>query len=399
MFEARHKKSDWTNRIFYIIISLLVTGCNLNKSNQHHFIEENPNVTDLAIDPVKANSIDTKSLIKEVKLIKLEKKNESLIGMVNEVRIALNNIYLLDRLSASVYCFGMDGNFKFKIANQGRGPKEYIDAETFCIDEINKEIVLCERARKRVHRYDAMQGSFKDIIDLGIYVEQITKNKDRFFLVSDEYNKDKLQVYSSTMKKALLGYFPFDAKKNDYTPPQIISNFRGNILYTHPFADIIYQINEGSVKPIYNIDFGPYKIDPTFFKGDLSQIKQKENEFLTRKYASSIHFLLENEQYISFRYPHGKEFRQVFLVKENNNILNINQIKNQETGFILPFPVAAYENYFVSVIYPTDIEVDMNRGVRVLNDEIEQDGLLAELQHLKQDDNAAVLIYQIKMND
>lgn len=391
----RYRKNDWRNHILYVLVSLLIICCNPDKSDQYRSVKKNPDAINLSIDPAKVNSIDAKLLIEDAKLIKLEKNAESLIGMVNEVMVNLNNIYLLDRLSASIYCFGINGDFKFKISKQGRGPNEYIDSETFCIDEMNKEIILYERARKRVHRYDAIKGNLNGIIDLGIYVEQITKGKDKFFLISDEYDKNKLQVYSQNMQKVLDQYFPFDPKKNDFTSPRIISNFDGNILYSQPFDDIIYQINEGFLTPAYIINFGSYRIDPGFFKGDLSQIKQKENEFLTRKYASSIHFLLETEKYVSFRYPHGRIFHLVFISKENNKYLDIDNICIQGTEITLPYPVATYGNYFVSIIYPSEVTTGGSEGA-TLNDKLTSEGLFSQLQQLKQDDNAAILIYRIK---
>ena len=375
-----------------IVISFITLffNCSSNESKENNkTFEKNPKHTKIQINPTKAKEILLSELADSIVIIKLENTPEAMLGEVEKMEISNNLMFFMDRFSGTITCFDINGKFKYKIKKRGRGPEEYIDLEYFYIDTENQQIVISERSRKRLLNYNINTGKFISTFDVGFYIEELIKINDRIILSSDEDEKSKLMVYDSLLSKTYYSNFPYQEGKGDYIPPNIFSKYKNRVLYTHLFDDVVYEVGSNSLNKLVEIDFGKYKIKEEFFKGDMSKIVEKREEFIKKRYASLIHELHETKDFISFRYPFEENFYQVFVSKFNNKVLNIKRIKDEALSEDIPMPQAAYKNMFVSIIYSQETNKTLNKNTSQL---------VEAINSAKEDDNAIILLFSVKNN-
>jgi hypothetical protein len=67
------------------------------------------------------------------KLVPLETNDSSLLGIISQVVVSGQNLFILDGLQNAVLRYDMNGNFIGKINHQGQGPQEYIRARSIAV--------------------------------------------------------------------------------------------------------------------------------------------------------------------------------------------------------------------------------------------------------------------------
>ncbi|MGW8121887.1 6-bladed beta-propeller [Roseivirga echinicomitans] len=105
--------------------------------------------------PIASNSfqnLEIESIVKEVKQVKLEETDESLIGLIHKVEKTDEYIFVLDANGPRVLQFDLNGKYIKEIGRNGNGSNEYANLTTFTIDNNLKHIYLATLGK--VVRYD-----------------------------------------------------------------------------------------------------------------------------------------------------------------------------------------------------------------------------------------------------
>ena len=84
---------------------------------------------------------------------------DPLIGIIEDVQIKENKIYLLDKMNR-VICYDMQGRVLFKIDAVGNGPGEYANINSFAVNEKDRELVIYDNHRLALLFYNSDNGKY-----------------------------------------------------------------------------------------------------------------------------------------------------------------------------------------------------------------------------------------------
>ena len=114
-----------------------------------------PDVETIVIDYDKAEkSIDLKNIFSTVSFqtIALETNANCLIGEVTKMVSRNDTIFIVDKISKSIFLFNDKGKFLSKICREGRGPQEYLNFSDVFIGD--NHILVIDNYQFKVCCYD-----------------------------------------------------------------------------------------------------------------------------------------------------------------------------------------------------------------------------------------------------
>ncbi|MDR2120652.1 MAG: 6-bladed beta-propeller [Tannerella sp.] len=250
-------------KILYIILALImVVACNQRNSRMQESVTVK---IDLGATPNRESATDFQKHFSIDKLIPLETSDSSLLGVISQVIVSGENIFILDMLQNSIFRFNIDGNFTGKISHQGQGPHEYIKARSIAV--VNDELYVSDLTRILQYNLDGKHLKTFSMEDQKTY--QLIVNKSGDMIVAGSYiDEYMLNVYDSSWNKTA-SYFPRDEQLADMTLTRTTYNSLGfyndGIFITNYFDPTVYYIKNNEVKPLVKFDFGINNIPNDFF--------------------------------------------------------------------------------------------------------------------------------------
>ncbi|MDR0420841.1 MAG: 6-bladed beta-propeller [Prevotellaceae bacterium] len=113
-------------------------------------------------DPLMASAI-----FKNVKTIILEDHDYAVIGMINELQVFEDKIFILDYdFAKKLFVFDKNGKFVRQIGSKGQGPGEYRSIDDFCIDVEKRAIYILDRDGSKVFVYNLDTGKYLNAVKL-----------------------------------------------------------------------------------------------------------------------------------------------------------------------------------------------------------------------------------------
>lgn len=100
----------------------------------------------VTINPQSTTKGDLKlsDVVESIKYIPLETRNNCLIGNVTYFDVSQNYIIVYCSQAKNFYLFRKNGTFIRKISRLGQGPSEYIEPSAIYLDELKKNIIICD---------------------------------------------------------------------------------------------------------------------------------------------------------------------------------------------------------------------------------------------------------------
>lgn len=329
---------------------------------------------------------DTESLFSSNKLIGLETKEESLLGVICKVMLYQERLYIFSKNPEKLLVFDISGKFLFKIGRFGNGPGEFALLSDFSIDKGNDELLILDMKKDQIFRYD-MQGNYLGRVGLPFSVvlfEHIqkyywlhpSKNSDResgsyWHLWDGENIHDKFFNYSNNRNGNL-----DQMHKN--------SVYKGNLTFWEPFNDTIYHINQNAKDSSQRtskafgyksyVDFGTEKLDKKIWKMNLAS----KFDYLgkVKNKCTWVNNVIETEDIIYFTFVSPKGPLNAFYDKQSNHTVLSKKLKLQGGKIVKDLYGIANEEYAYSIIR----QEDKTQNIIDLNEE----------------DNPAILLYKIK---
>ena len=158
--------------------------------------------------------------------------------------------------------------------------------------------------------------------------------------------------------------FPYVSGRDDFYTPDIFSKYNKRTLFTHLMNDTIWEILPNGIKPMYYVDFMDRK--PPIEVIEEVDMDRKFDIFSNREYASIIHHLNENKDFLFFWYHVGEKQRNFALFNKNTKeIANIQSFKNDFDGGLFPYPKGFYKSYSVSLFFPSELKVHLESSKEI----------------------------------
>ncbi len=309
---------------------------------------------DLDLAASSENLISADS-IKIEKLIPLETKQESLIGMVSKIKMENDRIYVLDTdIAKALIVFDAKGKYLFKIGKIGNGPGEFFRAPLdFAVDSIRKQIHVFEAESQKIVLFD-WDGQFVREVNLH------KKNPYAFAFLAPEKYAFAYRTTQANYELAIVSP-PDEASfifgKLDsylkYTNQYPIMENEGIIYFTPAFSYLACRLDMNGITSAVYFDFGKHNMPEELRR----QLKEEFDAKLIKEqqYVLGLRDIMESEAWLYMSFPYGT-MRMSYLrnKKDQRNRVgtslfdciiptNIYQIKGE--CFVIALTSATYEQY------------------------------------------------------
>jgi len=301
-------------KFVYLILVVLLFSCESQKEGTVYLDLEGGQ------DEIKYSDV-----VDSLRYLTLETSDECLIGNISKITIDGNLMFILDTQTKTVFVYNLDGNFKYKINNIGRGVGEYISITASFIDIQKKQILVYDDTLNKVLKYSYS----------GKFINEVKQDKrilfDDFFVkASGEYvcfstgmyrNKkysvwktDTLLNMKRAIKKVNPEYrYPFNRKA--------IYNYCCNTLSYYDFYENkIYNVNDETVVCKLSFDLKQRISDDVLAKSKLEFKNGKLIDYIGESYINCNYIELSYHYFFNFYSPrHGDSF--VLFDKRTNKLL------------------------------------------------------------------------------
>lgn len=239
----------------FCICVLFTMGCSNNKSNVS------------SCEIIKVDLVDKSNHNLSVKIesvIKLETKEDVLIGSIEKVESFDEKVYILDRqYSKTLFVFDLKGNFIAK-TKLGKGPAEVINPTVFNIDRQHNKVLLWDQNLSSMFTYD-LELNYIKTEKYGVLLRDFTYiSKDTAFAMSYKLDENgankKVTTYSSfsgDFSKSYGHFLPVKLDDESQITKKPISTYK-RILFIKPWDYNIYEYKNNAIRPVYKGDFGRY---------------------------------------------------------------------------------------------------------------------------------------------
>ena len=215
-------------------------------------------IVDFDRKPDKEVVLKFEDLVDEVKIVRLETKNDLILPEYIDIEITADYIITRGMSGFGIDQFDNKGNFIRRLANRGRGPNEYLDVLQI-VDEIKNRLYLISyNGDDRILRVDLATGQFLDIIrpDIPIWGRVIGANGEIIGFADPNYygyqgfKRDTLsRIYFVNSETGATRNVAVCENNNPISAPNIISNMKDMFYYIFENSDTLYKFNEERVVP------------------------------------------------------------------------------------------------------------------------------------------------------
>lgn len=311
----------------YAIVFMIVTliSCKSERKN----VDKNVKIFNINFkkDFKNRKLIQLSSFVDSISYVKLESKNENLIGEISDIEFINNRFYILDKIQSSIFVFDLLGNFMSKIDNRGQGPKEYLYLTAFDVNSLDNSI----------HIYDGMKKKMIIYSEKGVFLRSFSV--DDFVYDFSVFSKGTYVFYAPlfNMGNYRRGLWRVDDKGNFLQQltsinrkfkygglyPKYFCRIKGDTIGLMSGEDVnhIYSITPTIIKTKYHIDV------------DIKIPKSLKNKSIIdfKKYAGQVYTkqnYMETENYLIFTVTNFKKGVGIFYDKKTSESVMVKDMKN-----------------------------------------------------------------------
>lgn len=343
---------------FFLLFACINDRKDFSNIPQIKFATENP----------QACFID--EISKDISCHNLELPENYFFGDITDI-IPVNDSLLLfhDYYNKQIHVFTRNGKFINVLNNQGRGPEEYLDIESFAINRFDSQLIIYDHSGRKFVSYTIpeLKHIKSQPIDKSL-MASIFVAPDKLLIISDDTEKKSLTkticsgvgIYDLNTKK-FEGYDFDNLSSSIYLSyPRTFSFINGTYYYAYPDENsVIYKITpQNDLKPFVKFDFGDKNGNKTFWEcNDIL----KFNEFIiNNQFALMPHFFTFTEEACSFFFICGDTQRSCMALSNWKGDENYVYKDINIRGIQMPTlrPVGILNDSYIFLIYPHECEFD-----------------------------------------
>lgn len=246
-------KISYFKLLFCICLSSVLIGC-ISTGSIPKLVElDKKNIEN-------KNNLNFSELADSCVYLKLETNKNCLIGDINDIQYVDNKIFILNNIGGEneVLIFNKDGGFINKIGTKGLGPSEYLSIGSMGINSFDKQLILIDPLKHKIHKYDY----------LGKFISSIPVKNECSFIYKIRFvskNRMRYASYVNSVTSTLIAESDEDLGNQEILWQTNFSN-KGGFKYAEnpistngdyfiiPLSDCIYKYNNGELIPFFSIN-------------------------------------------------------------------------------------------------------------------------------------------------
>lgn len=252
------------------------------------------------------------NLYSKVDYIKLEAKDQSLVGEVSKLLIMDNgDLIVLDCRKGSVIRFDGNGKYICNMGRSGKGHGEYITATDVVYDKYNKCVIVLDEGDGKLVTYD-MNGKHLSTTHLGCFPSAFTVLDENYLcLYMNHFDNLGSHPVGHNFKiinrkgYVVSEFMEFDSRMASFHPACDYTFFSidSKTCFKQPFSSLIYMVDNSiagapTITPELYIDFGEKKIPQEWYQGNSWDLTDKLRDSDGIIYLESI-FKIRNRLFLN----------------------------------------------------------------------------------------------------
>lgn len=354
---------------------------------------------EIFIDPVidKEQTFKFSEFFSDYLIIPLETNNESLIGHINEVKLSNDTFFIFDKSLKTIFLFSKNGKYLSKICKLGKGPGEYLNPVNFELNTRKREITIFDWNSQKLIKYN-YRGDFISEISIGNrYYDFVEYSNSYFFFINTSINRENSPVYmlnhyNSTGKLISKNFSSYDYsygfRNREVNSNGYFYSDNDKLIFSMPFSDTIYTINDRGVFPYIILNTEKYKIT----KEEIESLKSGV-DIRTIKKLYNINSYGEFNNSCFFKFLIGKIYYITVYNKRLKEII-CSSDRDNDLAFIYPDINMISRDKFIGIIneslFPKLKELVSNGKINVSKI------ITGNVDNIKPDDNPLLIIYYVK---
>ena len=304
---------------FILIVLSILMGCgNIDKKAHYEVphIHIDVNTAEKHMD--MSEYLDTSFF----KAIPLETTAECLVGKdIMNVWYRNGRIYVWEEQTESVFMFDENGKFIDKIADQGEGPREYLNIKNVSISDSLISIFDSQGAKILYYDMDCnyiSTHSLKDIRQSVYPVAQSFILGDKIYFGIHFRENFRTDMYGAPHKwvsmdldlnkESVKRFLPYDyscpteSESHFHVYEQYYATLNDKVRFMISNLDTIFVATQDTIVPEYVLDFGEQSVPVRLYKTTYHEAKYND-EF--DNYVTGIQHMLDTEDYIILQFRYG----------------------------------------------------------------------------------------------
>lgn len=351
-----------SNVLFFILVLIILCSCKEESAE----IVANEQIQ-VSFENIENQTKEFVNLIEDVNLIPLD-IDSVIIPDLPQLRVTNENIYMLSERQQELYIYSKSGKYINKISRLGKGPNEYVNAESFSLNS-KSDIILYDLGLGKYLLF-TKHGKFIKEVKLKDFCDDFVCLNDTtfagFFRVSEKFiskpNAIKVFGINGELIKSFL-QLPAWLNESSLSPTSgsFFSINESDVNLTMPYSNIVYQITPDTFVCKYNIDFGNHSIPADFMKKNSRQIEDNPSFLIEQmndnKWAGILDFYQENSGYVFFQYLIGYDIYYAIHNKHSKKTLTsrFQSLPGEWVMVIKPF-LASDNNGFYTMINANQLD-------------------------------------------
>ncbi|ADY50872.1 hypothetical protein Pedsa_0287 [Pseudopedobacter saltans DSM 12145] len=313
-------------KIVSLFCSIILVAVSCNKLEKKH-IAISSEYQNIKVNLENDSIIKFSDIIKSSFFLKLETKNDALIGNIDKLVFDSGKIFIADKdIAEAIFIYSDSGKFLKKIDGKGQAPGEFLEIRDFTLDTVNKYLYVLDLQGRKVNVYN-YEGEFLRSNPMPFLFSAFAYINSNIFAMSTAtaYNKQNPKINNHYLVTAELSgkivsaEFPFNNKERDFTyfNAAPLRTFGSKVLFYPRYSNTIYEVGNNSTKLLYSLDFNGKGI-PSEERETLNDVNflklQDSYSYFSGDYAD-----LDRFAYFIVNTPKGN--RKLFFSKKSKKTL------------------------------------------------------------------------------
>ena len=243
-------------KILFVLATLIILGCNalnVNRDGVSNEVIDSSEIID-ASNAFKSEEIEIEDYLHDIKIIKLETTDMSILSDIRQLLVTKKYIYVKDSYkNGGVAIFDIYGKFVKRLPN-GAAPHEIGRAGAMCVESKSGNLFILDQAAYKILEFSA-DGEYINNYYVGKMVGDVAVEKNRFLFVQRGIQNESGYFVLSLSDRLLksftdlyLGEEPFAFMRSKY-----IEKCGDGYNVMLPWVNTVYCYKKGNMFRKFNI--------------------------------------------------------------------------------------------------------------------------------------------------